>query len=126
MNYAEIVRYIVNGVAATLVHFSVLTLNIEYFGIESAGLSNFFAAFFGIASSYLGSRYYVFQGQEAAIIEQASKFIVLYGLIAIVHGLILLIWTDFWGHSYRIGFLIATIFQVSTSYVGNKFLVFKK
>ena len=57
---------------------------------------------------------------------QALKFGGLYGVVAFFHGLVLLIWTDLYALDYRIGFLIATVVQVSLSYLGNKLLVFKK
>lgn len=126
MDRSEILRYVANGLVATLVHFLVLTLNVEWIGFESAGLSNLIAATFGIATSFIGSRYYVFKKHEAPVISQASLFFLLYGIIAVVHGLILLVWTDVYGNNYRIGFLIATVFQVIMSYIGNKYLVFSK
>ncbi len=126
MDHREILRYVVNGLVATLVHFLVLTLIVEWSGLDSAGLSNFIAAAFGIATSFFGSRYFVFRKHEAPVITQASLFFLLYGTIAAVHGVIVLIWTDVYGNDYRIGFLIATVFQVIMSYVGNKYLVFNQ
>lgn len=126
MDQAEIIRYIINGLVATLVHFLVLTFNVEWVGIQSAGVSNFLAALFGITASYLGSRYYVFRKHDVPIFGQASLFVFLYGLIAAVHGLILLVWTDLYGNDYRIGFVIATFFQALMSYLGNKYLVFSE
>ena len=122
---SEIVRYIINGVIATIVHFSVLTINIEVIDMSSAGLANFIAAIFGITVSFLGSRYYVYQGHTGTIGSQATKFFLLYAMIALLHGLVLYVWTDIYSLNYRLGFLIATVFQVSLSYVGNKILVFK-
>lgn len=122
----EVVRYIINGLIATAVHFGVLTLNIEVFHFSSAGTANFIAAICGICVSFLGSRYFVFQQQtNTALIQQAVKFGSLYGCIALLHALVLIIWTDQFGFDYRIGFLLATIIQVLSSYLGNKFLVFK-
>lgn len=121
----EVVRYGINGLAATAIHYSVLTLNLKVIEIPSAGLSNLIAAIFGISASYLGSRYFVFASTKESILKQAIKFSGLYGAIALLHGLLLLIWTDWYGLDYRMGFLIATAIQVSLSYVGNKYLVFK-
>ena len=120
----EFGRYVVNGLIATFIHYVVLTVNIEWIGIDSAGLSNFLAAGFGISASFIGSRYFVFKKYDVPIILQASKFMGLYGIIAIVHGVILFLWTDMIANDYRVGFLIATTFQVAISYLGNKILVF--
>jgi putative flippase GtrA len=122
----QVVRYAINGLVATAVHFGVLQINLKLFGIPSAGLANFIAAFFGIAVSFIGSRYYVFHGHQQPILRQASKFGVLYAAIASLHGLVLYTWTDLQGWDYRVGFFLATALQVSLSYLGNKHMVFKK
>ncbi len=117
-------RYVLNGVVATAAHYAVLTINLEVIGIPSAGVANFVAAIFGIGVSFLGSRYYVFRKTDERIILQLIKFSGLYGFIAILHGCTLFLWTDWQGFDYRVGFIAATIIQVSLSYFGNKRLVF--
>ena len=121
----QILRYIVNGVIATCVHYAVLTLNITIFGIESAGLANIIAACFGITASFVGNRYFVFPQSNGRLLMQSVKFIGFYGSIAVMHGLLLWVWTDIQGLDYRLGFLLATSIQVSLSFMGNKWLVFK-
>lgn len=121
----ELLRYGINGVAATVVHFAVLSFNLNVLGFQSAAGANLLAAVFGISASFMGSRYFVFPRTEEGMITQAVKFSGLYGVIALLHGLTLLVWTDWYGFDYRLGFLIATAVQISLSYFGNKFLVFK-
>jgi putative flippase GtrA len=121
----EIIRYIINGVVATAVHYAVLLFNLDVLNFNSAGLANLVAAIFGITMSFLGSRYFVFCKVDESITVQAVKFSGLYGVIALLHGLMLFTWTDWLGLDYRIGFLIATVLQVFLSYIGSKFLVFK-
>jgi len=118
-------RYIANGLVATAVHFGVLTFNLEVLKMSSAGLANFIAAIFGISASFFGSRYFVFRAAHARLVPQALSFMLLYAVLAVAHGLILHLWTDRAGFDYRIGFLLATAFQVAMSYSGNKTLVFK-
>lgn len=120
----ELLRYGVNGLIATAVHYGVLTVNLSVLNMSSAGLANLLAATVGISVSFLGCRYFVFRNGEGGLIAQAVKFSGLYGAIALLHGLVLLTWTDWAGHDYRTGFLLATAMQVSLSYVGNKFLIF--
>ena len=122
---AEIVRYAINGLVATAVHYGVLTVNLELLQFKSAGLASFVAALFGITISFLGNRYFVFNRTAENVLQQAIKFSSLYGAIAVLHGLLLWVWTDWKGLDYRLGFLFATAIQVSLSYVGNKILVFK-
>lgn len=121
----EIVRYVINGVAATTVHFAALYSGLTILHLPSAGLANLVAALFGISASFLGSRYFVFPETGESILRQACKFSGLYGAIALLHGLVLFVWSDRLEFDYRIGFLLATVLQVSLSYVGNKFIVFK-
>jgi putative flippase GtrA len=121
----EVLRYAINGVVATAVHYSVLSFNLNVLNFPSAGLANSVAAIFGISVSFLGSRYFVFPGATDSIFTQAVKFSGLYGAIAVCHGMVLFIWTDRYALDYKVGFLIATVIQVSLSYLGNKFLVFK-
>jgi putative flippase GtrA len=121
----EMLRYAINGIVATAVHYAVLTFNVQVWSMPSAGLANFVAAFFGIATSFVGSRYFVFEPTGEGFWAQATKFGGLYGAFAVVHGVVLWVWTDWWGYDYRLGFLLATALQVIGSYLGNKFLVFK-
>lgn len=125
MNAQEIARYGINGLAATAVHYGVLTFNLKVLQLSSAGLANLIAAVFGVGASFFGSRYFVFPAASQSIFRQALKFSALYGAIAVLHGLVLLVWSDWHGLDYRLGFLIATAIQVSLSYLGNKFLVFR-
>lgn len=121
----RLARFVANGLVATAVHFGVLSANLHLLGMSSAGLANFLASAAGITTSFLGSRYFVFRKADEPMLAQAMRFSGLYGAIAVLHGLILLVWTDHWGLDYRIGFLIATAVQVSLSYAGNKVLVFR-
>lgn len=120
----EFIRYVISGLAATAVHYGVLTFNLTVLGMTSAGLANLVAATFGIAASFLGSRYFVFCNTSGSIVAQATKFGGLYAMIALLHGLVLFCWTDWLRLDYRVGFLLATLVQMSISYVGNKRLVF--
>ena len=120
----ELVRYVTNGLVATAVHYGVLSFNLNALGVPSASMANLIAAIFGITISFLGNRYFVFNTTEDALLKQALKFSSLYGAIAVLHGVVLFVWSDWMGFDYRVGFLIATAFQMSLSYLGNKKMVF--
>jgi len=126
MNYLEVLRYLINGVVCTAIHFGVLTFNINVLNFQSTGLANFIAALFGIIASFLGSKYFVFPNRNESTNKQFLKFALLYGSIAFIHGIILFVWTDMYALDYRIGFIMVTIFQITFSYLGNKYMVFKK
>jgi putative flippase GtrA len=122
----EPVRYGINGVFATIIHYGFLTINLHVLHFSSAGLANFTAALFGISASFVGSRYFVFALTGERFFTQGIRFAGLYSVTALLHGLFLWTWTDWHGLDYRVGFIVATALQVSVSYVGNKRLVFKK
>lgn len=122
----EIVRYVVNGIVATAVHFSALTVFLEYFHFDSAGLANVLAASLGICASFLGNRFFVFLNSQGGVGRQAVRFVMLYATIAGLHGGVLTVWSDIAGLDYRIGFVLATLLQFILSYIGNKLLVFKR
>ncbi len=121
----EPIRYLINGVLATLVNYGVLNFNMIVLGMKSAGVANFIAAIFGITASFLGSRYFVYKNHTNSASSQIVRFLLLYGFIAVLSGLVLYVWSDLYGLSYHIGFVIATFVQMLFSYFGNKILVFK-
>jgi putative flippase GtrA len=122
---SEIVRYIVNGVVATLVHYTILLISIEIMRVDSAGVANFISAIFGITVSFIGSRFFVFRSYKNKFGNQIKLFLLVYISIALMHGLILYWWSDVQQMDYRIGFIVATGLQTLLSYLGNKKLVFK-
>ena len=124
--WGQVIRYVINGVAATAVHYGFLTFCLEVLRLPSAGLSNLVAAAFGISASFLGSRYFVFRRPDEPFVQQAARFGALYAAIACLHALVLALWTDYLGLDYRWGFLLATFLQMALSYWGNKRLVFHR
>jgi putative flippase GtrA len=115
----------VNGCVATGVHFVVLVFSMQVLNWTSAGAANGFAAIFGIATSFVGSRYYVFKRLLETAASQITKFLMLYLCIALLHAGVLLVWADYYQLNYVSGFFVATLVQLMLSYLGNKVLVFK-
>lgn len=121
----QLVRYLINGVVATAVHYGVLQFNIEVLHVQLASVANAIAAVFGITVSFIGSRYFVFRGQQSSVVRQGAHFVLVYVLIALLHAAVMYVWADYLGMDYRIGFLLATGMQMVLSFLANKFLVFK-
>jgi putative flippase GtrA len=121
----KIIRYLINGLVATTLHYSVFMFNIHELEITSVGIANMIASIFGISISFIGNRYYVFHKHKQNIYDQARKFLTLYILIALLHGAILYVWSDIHKFNYNFGFIIATTLQVLLGYLGNKRLIFK-
>ena len=121
----QAVRYVINGLAATAVHYGVLRFNIEVLHIPLAAAANALAAVFGITASFLGSRYFVFRGRQGSLARQGSLFLLVYALIAVLHALVMYLWADRLGLDYRIGFVLATGMQMAISFIANRWVVFK-
>lgn len=118
-------RYLVSGCVATGVHFVVLVFCMQVLNWSSAGAANGIAAIFGITTSFVGNRYYVFKHSIETAASQIVKFLMLYLCIALLHAGVLLVWADYYQLNYAIGFFMATLMQLTLSYCGNKVLVFK-
>ncbi|HIE5094687.1 GtrA family protein [Stenotrophomonas maltophilia] len=121
----QAVRYVINGLAATAVHYGVLRFNIEVLHIPLAAAANALAAVFGITASFLGSRYFVFRGRQGSLARQGSLFLLVYASIAVLHALVMYLWADRLGLDYRIGFVLATGMQMAISFIANRWVVFK-
>ena len=117
-------RFLINGIAAAAVHYAVLTLCLGPLGVNSAGISNFIAALFGISASFVGNRYFVFNARNERFLHQLARFWLLYAGLALLHGAVLLLWTDWAGLDYRIGFLVGAALQTVCTYFGAKQWVF--
>lgn len=123
-DWPEFLRYLLNGVACTLIHYFALVFFMEVVDMVSAGAANVFAASIGIVASFFGSRYFVFRGHTGTARSQFVCFVILYGIVAMTHGIVLFLWTDVGGFDYRSGFLIALAIQISSTYIGNRYWVF--
>lgn len=123
---ALVSRFLINGLVAAAIHFSLLCLLMEGAGLPSAGVANLLAAVGGVSASFLGNRHFVFRAASQPVLGQAWKFLLLYSLTTLMHGAVLFGWTDLAGRDYRVGFLIATGAQVVMSFAGNRLLVFAR
>lgn len=126
LGHLQLVKYIVNGLFATLIQFLTLKMCIELLEIPSAGLSNIIGSIFGISASFFGNRLFAFPESTETLSKQATNFLFLYTLIALLNGVILYLWSDVFSAPYQIGFIFARIPQFLLSYFGNKFIVFRK
>ena len=121
---SQVVRYAINGVVATGVHYLALTLCLNVLQVPSAGVSNALAATAGIGCSFLGNRHFVFRSVTEPALVQLGRFWVLYTVLAFFQGVILYLWSDIFGLDYRAGFLLGTGVQVCCTYFGGRHWVF--
>ena len=73
----EPMRYLINGIFATLVNYGVLNFNMIVLDMKSAGVASFIAAIFGITASFLGSRYFVYRNHTNSASSQIVRFLFL-------------------------------------------------
>lgn len=121
---AEVARYVINGLVATFVNWAVMRLCLDVLNVPWAWLAFWVGALFGITTSFLGSRYFVFKKGDEPIGRQAAKFLATYAAIALLVSGVMAVWSDWLHLDTNVGFVIATGVQVALSYVGNKVWVF--
>ena len=121
----RIVRFILNGLFATAVHFGVLTGLIEGAGLGSAAVANALAAVCGIAVSYAGNRTFVLRSR-APHRRAGTRFLACYAAVVSLHGGAMALWADIGGLDYRIGFLLFTGLAAVLTYLLNRFFVFSE
>ncbi len=116
--------FLINGVVATLVNYATLVIQVDYFHISYAGIAALISAVAGILSSFLGSRYLVFES-SAPILSEFLRFKTLYVSIAIFQAFVIFLWADVFLLNYTLGFVLVTLISVVFSYIGNQRFVFK-
>lgn len=121
----RIVRFILNGLFATAVHYGVLTGLIEGAGLGSAAVANALAAVCGIAVSYAGNRTFVLRSR-APHRRAGTRFLACYAAVVSLHGGAMALWADIGGLDYRIGFLLFTGLAAVLTYLLNRFFVFSE
>ena len=121
----QLIRYIINGLVATGVHFAVLSLLVEVVHVPSKGAANLLAAVVACVASFLGNRIFVFAATQARASGQVWRFVLLYSVIALVNGGLMALWSDVLNFDYRVGFALISIIQFILSFLGNRLLVFK-
>ncbi|MCF3501744.1 GtrA family protein [Stenotrophomonas geniculata] len=121
----QFARFVLNGLAATAVHFGTLTFLVEVVHVGSKGLANSIAAVFGILASFVGNRFFVFATRTGSLRKELVRFSVLYAALALLSGALMALWADVFALDYRIGFVAISGIQLVLSFLGNRMLVFK-
>ncbi len=118
----QLVRFLLTGGAATLTHFAVLSLAVEWFGVP-ASLANGLAFCVAVGVTYAGQSFWVFQTGHHDL-RQIRRFLLsaIGGFVANV-GLMALIVNGV-GADYRIGFAVVVVVVPLATFLVNKFWVF--
>ena len=121
----RVLRFVLNGLFATAVHYGVLAGLIEGAEMASAALANALAAVCGIAVSYAGNRSFVLRSR-ARHRRAGARFLSCYAAVVSLHGGAMALWADIGGLDYRIGFLLFTAAAAVLTYLLNRFFVFRE
>jgi putative flippase GtrA len=117
--------FIINGLAATIVHLLLLIIFTEIFKIDSIVVSNAAAGLFAIMVSFFGNRRFVFKSKSTDVYSQIFKFLILYLSILTLHTLLMTFLTVNLNLDYRISFVIVSANMALASFFMNKLIVFK-
>ncbi len=121
----RVLRFVLNGLFATAVHYGALAALIEGAGMTSAALANALAAVCGIAVSYAGNHAFVMRSR-APHRRAGTRFLACYAAVVSLHGGAMALWADIGGLDYRIGFLLFTGMAAILTYLLNRFFVFRE
>lgn len=121
----RILRFVLNGLFATAVHYAVLAGLVEGAGMASAAIANTLAAVCGIAVSYIGNRSFVLRSR-APHRRAGLRFLACYAAVVTLHGGAMALWADLGGLDYRIGFVLFTGAAAILTYLLNRFFVFRE
>lgn len=119
---AQVMRFFVVGVTATLVHFTVLTLGVEAAGLDPV-VANGLAFVCAVWVTYLGNSLWVFPVARHSF-AQIRKFLLtaVGGFLANI-GLMALV-TDVLALHYLVGFVTVLTLVPLGTFLANKFWVF--
>ena len=120
----RVIRFAVNGLVATAIHYIVLVALVEGANVTPIALATIIAANCGIAASYLGNRNFVMRA-EIPHREAITRFLVCYAAVIGVHGALMALWADWAGLDYNIGFVLFTVVAAGVTYLSNRFYVFR-
>ena len=123
-------KFILNGLLATVVHYVAMLL-LSHHLIAIYAIAYGVASTFGILTSFLGNKFFVFtsanqnQAQNNSTFTQLRSFLLLYGLIMLICSLLMGLLSDLLHINYNLSFIIALCVQTLLSFFGNKRYVFK-
>ena len=119
MNHS-IVRFTINGLVATGVHYLVMVFAIHVTWYSLAYASAFL---FAVVTSFWGNKRFVFKSRQVQGF-QFVKFVVLYLGLLVMTSLTMWVVSDYGGLHYNVGFIIAVTLQFIGGYLGSRYLIF--
>jgi putative flippase GtrA len=118
-------KFIVVGLAATLVHFLTLTCLVEIARLPWPTLASAIGSVAGIVTSYYGNYVWTFGRTEPHRVF-FGHFVAAYICTMSVNTLLLYLQINFLDFSYVLAFVVATGFSTTMNYVLTRFAVFER
>ena len=118
-------RFALIGVIATLVHFVVIVLLVEILGLLTPTPSTVIGSIFGITVAYLGNYWFVFRLDDQRHDLYAPRFVVTYLGVMAIHAGMMYLFVDVLYLKYAYGFIVATVFSATTTFLANRLVVFR-
>lgn len=125
INLREIYLFLTNGIISTVIHFVILFVFVENNLFNYISISYFCAAIISISISFVGNKYLVFKNKNN-FVRDMLRFFILYIILLILNSALIYILCDIINIDYKVGFIIALVFQTIFSYLGLKLFVFSK
>jgi putative flippase GtrA len=122
---SEIARFVVVGVMATVVHFSVLISAVEYWGLMPSP-ANGIAFLCAVGVTFFGQSFWVFRGHGGLTLAKMIKFACSLTIGFTANLGIMAVCTRIFGFDYRIGFLACIVIVTVLNFAVNKLWVFRR
>lgn len=119
----EILRFVLVGGMATLVHFTVLSLAVERGDLDPA-LANGAAFLSAVGVTFLGQSLWVFRGHGRLSLPKILRFAISLAAGFATNVTIMAVATRILNLDYRVGFLAGLVVATGLGFVLNKFWVF--
>ena len=121
----QVPRFALVGLAATAVHFTILTGLVEIARLPWPTAASVIGSVFGIATSYLGNYRWTFARTEPHR-EFVSRFVFTYLATMAGHAGIMYLLIDGFGFRYPVAFAVGTSISTATNFGLAKILVFER
>lgn len=122
---AQTQRFIIIGVLATLSHYLVILLLVDIFKWLNPTAATLVGSMVGILTAYIGNYHFVFRVSDDRHAHYAPKFIATYAIVMAIHTGVMYLFVDLWQLRYEYGFVVATLFSATTTFLANRFIVFR-
>jgi len=117
-------RFALVGIAATLVHFLVIVVLVDLLGWLAPTPATVVGSAFGILTAYLGNYGFVFRLDDGRHHRYAPRFAATYLSVMAIHAGMMYLFVDVLHLRYEYGFLVATAFSATTTFIANRLVVF--